>query len=151
MRQQHRGAYPDTWTEIARAVKDEADWCCIRCGHPHDAPAGYTLTVHHLDCDKGNVRWWNLLALCQRCHLYVQGKVVLARPWVLSHSEWFKPYVAAWYAHRYLGEDLSREETMARMDELLVVERNRVFFDDRVGYTCSMIDETITASDQRTA
>jgi hypothetical protein len=80
------------------------------------------LTVHHLDQDKANCRWWNLVALCQRCHLLIQRKVVMGRPWAYDHSEWFKPYAAAFYAFKYLGEDLSREEVMARMPELLALE-----------------------------
>jgi hypothetical protein len=32
------------------------------------------LTVHHLDSDKENLAWWNLPALCQVCHLAIQGK-----------------------------------------------------------------------------
>ena len=100
------------------------DWCCVRCGHEHDIPAGYMLTVHHLDLNPSNNAWWNLLALCQRCHLRVQARVVLERPWVMTeHSEWFRPYVAGWYAHRYLGETLTRDEVMARIDELLALER----------------------------
>jgi hypothetical protein len=81
------------------------------------------LTVHHLDGDKRNCRWWNLAALCQRCHLTIQGRVHLHRVWPWEHSEWFKPYAAGWYAFAYLGEDLSREEVEARMDELLALER----------------------------
>lgn len=81
------------------------------------------LTVHHLDGCKANCRWWNLAALCQRCHLQIQGKVQMARVWPWEHSEWFRPYVAGYYAHCYLGEDLSRAETEARLDELLALER----------------------------
>ncbi len=81
------------------------------------------LTVHHLDMVKANCCWWNLAALCQRCHLQVQGKVQMARVWPWEHSEWFKPYVAGYYAHVYLGEDLTRGETMGRLDELLALER----------------------------
>ena len=81
------------------------------------------LTVHHLDGNKANCRWWNLVALCQRCHLQIQGKVQMARVWPWEHSPWFRPYVAGYYAHVYLGEDLSREEAEARMDELLALER----------------------------
>lgn len=118
------GTYTADWREIARATKDAANWACIRCGHPHDAKAGRTLTVHHLDMNKGNNHWWNLLALCQACHLSIQARVDLARPWVLQpHSEWFRVFVAGWYAWRYLGEDLTREETEARLDELLQLER----------------------------
>lgn len=80
------------------------------------------LTVHHLDEDKGNCRWWNLAALCQRCHLRMQRAVVMDRPWHYEHSEWFKLFAAAFYAFKYLGEDLTREETMARLDELLALE-----------------------------
>lgn len=80
------------------------------------------LTVHHLDGDKRNCRWWNLAALCQRCHLTIQGRVQMARVWPWEHSDWFKPYVAGFYAFSYLGEDLSRDEVEARMDELLALE-----------------------------
>lgn len=80
------------------------------------------LTVHHLNGDKLDCRWWNLTALCQRCHLTIQGKVVMERRFLTEHSEWFRPYVAAWYAWDRLGEDLTREETMARLGELLALE-----------------------------
>lgn len=80
------------------------------------------LTVHHLDGDKTNCRWWNLASLCQRCHLTIQGRVVMARVWPWEHSDWFKPYVAGYYAHAYLGQDLTRAEVEARMEELLVLE-----------------------------
>ena len=81
------------------------------------------LTVHHLDGDKLNCRWWNLTALCQRCHLTIQGRVRMERTWPWEHTEWFRPYVAGFYAWTYLREDLTREETLARLDELLGLER----------------------------
>ena len=90
--------YPKNWKEISLRVKEEAGWKCIRCGHPHDPKAGYVLTVHHLDLSPANVSWWNLAALCQRCHLQIQIKVIMERPWMFEHSEWFKPYVAGYYA-----------------------------------------------------
>lgn len=121
------GDYTPDWPEIARSVKDAADWRCVRCRHPHEVETGYVLTVHHLDMDKGNNRWWNLLALCQRCHLSIQARVDLRRPWVLAeHSVWFRLYVAGWYAWRYLGEDVTREEAEQRLDELLALERQAV-------------------------
>lgn len=127
MARRSTGEYPADWPELARSVKDAAGWTCIRCGHPHDPENGYTLTVHHLDIDPSNRRWWNLLALCQRCHLSIQGRVYLERPWVMAeHSDWFKPYVAGWYALRYLGEELSRDEVIERLPELLAVERRVV-------------------------
>lgn len=31
-------SYPDDWEEIAKRIKDKADWRCVRCGHPHETP-----------------------------------------------------------------------------------------------------------------
>ena len=98
-------------------------------GAPQDSPEPVQeaqwriLTVHHLNGVKHDCRWWNLAALCQRCHLLIQGRVDMNRVYVLEHSEWFKPYAAGWYAWSYLGEDLTREETMERLPDLLAQER----------------------------
>ncbi len=81
------------------------------------------LTVHHLNGVKADCRWWNLAALCQRCHLTIQGRVVMERAFILEHSEWMKPHAAGFYADKYLGEQLTREQTLARLDELLALER----------------------------
>lgn len=81
------------------------------------------LTVHHLDGNKANCDWWNLLALCQRCHLTVQSRVNPQTPYFLEHSDWFKPYVAGFYAKKYLGVSLTRAEATARLEELLKLER----------------------------
>lgn len=64
--------YPFNWGEIAFKVKEAAGWRCVNCGHPHDVAAGYMLTVHHIDEDTFNNEPWNLVALCQRCHLHYQ-------------------------------------------------------------------------------
>ncbi len=100
MARRSTGKYPDNWKEIAMAVKEAAGWKCVRCGHPHDPRNGYALTVHHLDIDPSNCAWWNIPALCQRCHLRIQGKVVMERFYMFEHSNWFKPYVAAYYGVR---------------------------------------------------
>lgn len=81
------------------------------------------LTVHHLNGVKHDCRWWNLAALCQRCHLTIQGRVQMERVWPWEHSEWFRPHAAGWYAFAYLDEDITREEAVERMDELLALER----------------------------
>lgn len=117
------GSYPPNWQAIATHVKEEAGWECVRCGHEHDTEAGYMLTVHHLDLDKSNCRWWNLAALCQRCHLSIQARVQLERPWILEHTAWFKIYAAGWYAFTYLGENPTRAEAEERLEELLALER----------------------------
>lgn len=112
------GEYPENWKEIAEGIKKEADWKCVRCGHVHDVSAGYTLTVHHLDLNKSNCEWWNLVALCQRCHLQIQHKVVMEQVYMFEHSEWFKPYAAGYYAHLN-GLPHSREYVMSHLGELL--------------------------------
>ena len=114
------GDYPPNWKEIAKAVKDKHDWRCIRCGHLHDPKAGYTLTIHHADLNPSNSAWWNLLCLCQRCHLQIQAKVVLERPWILPHSQWFRPFVAGYYAH-VSGLPDDEANVLAHIDELLEI------------------------------
>lgn len=84
------------------------------------------LTVHHLTGVKADLRWWNLVALCQRDHLQIQGRVRMEQVYPYEHSDWFKPYAAGYYAATYLGEDLTREEAVERLDELLALELHGV-------------------------
>lgn len=121
MPRKSKSDYPANWAQIADAVKDAAGWRCVRCGHLHDPAAGYTLTVHHLDLDPANCEWWNLPALCQRCHLHIQSKVVMERFYMFAHSEWFKPYAAGYYAH-LRGLPTDRGYVMAHLEELLTGE-----------------------------
>lgn len=126
------GDYPPNWPQIAKAVKDAAGWKCVRCGYRHDIENGYMLTVHHLDINPANCAWWNIPALCQKCHLRVHAKVVMERPWMFQHSEWFKPYVAAYYAVKAgilpytqdYAESLllvPRELILLRMDDFIAI------------------------------
>jgi hypothetical protein len=118
MQRKSKSDYPANWNEIALRVKEEAGWKCVRCGEPHDYPSGHVLTVHHLDLDPQNCEWWNLVALCQRCHLHIQSKVVMQRLYLFDHSNWFKPYVAGYYA-KYYGHPTDREYVMANIESLL--------------------------------
>ena len=93
---------------------------CIRCSSP--SVPGRILTVHHFDGDKANDEWWNLLPLCQVCHLKIQAKVDPEQPWMFEHTPWIKPYVAGFYAKKYEGKNLSRDEVIKRLDELLAYE-----------------------------
>lgn len=129
MKRKNTSAYPADWGTIARAVKDKAGWCCVRCEHPHDPAAGYCLTVHHLDGDKANCRWHNLAPLCQRCHLRIQAKVVMDRAWMLEHSAWFRPYVAGYYAHQH-GLPDDEVSVMERIDELIALGQGRIAADE---------------------
>lgn len=91
------GEYPPDWPEISTQVKEEAGWCCERCGHRDDRPSGHVLTVHHLDGNKANCARWNLAALCQKCHLHCQGKLFLPQFFMFEHSAWFLPHVLGYY------------------------------------------------------
>lgn len=73
--------YPKDWKAIALAVKEEANWCCRRCGKQCLTPATNisklspserarnTLTVHHSDFKPENNKPENLIPLCAPCHL----------------------------------------------------------------------------------
>lgn len=124
MRRSKTGSeYPPNWLEIARQVKDQAGWRCERCGHIH-AP-GWILTVHHLDMNPANCAWWNLAALCQRCHLQIQAKVVMERGYFLDHTEWFKPHAAGYYAF-ILGLPDHKEYVLNNLQALLDLGQGRV-------------------------
>jgi hypothetical protein len=110
------------WTDFAPTP--EACGAAVYAFPPGSVEAQWrVLTVHHLDGDKANLSWWNLAALCQRCHLEIQAKVVMERVYPHEHSAWFKPHAAGYYARVYLGEDLSRDSVAERLDELLALER----------------------------
>lgn len=93
--------------------------CDDRCTHPKLPPKMRVLTVHHLDGNKSNNLWWNLLALCQVCHLNIQGKVIPSVPYLWKHSAWFVPYVCGFYAHYYGRFEISRWEADAEPDKWL--------------------------------
>jgi len=101
------GIYPPNWEAIAYRIKEINHWCCERCHHKHDSPTYFTLTVHHLDGNKGNIEDWNLAALCQRCHLHIEQFSLEAllliydspgifgnnEPWLASHIAGIKEAV----------------------------------------------------------
>lgn len=115
------GQYNADGQQKRREARERAGNKCIRCGSP--SVPGKILTTHHFDGNKSNDEWWNLLSLCQVCHLQVQGKVDPEIPYFLEHSDWLKPYVAGFYAHKYEGRNITREEAQVRMGELLAYER----------------------------
>ena len=117
-RKSQGGDYPPNWPQIAQQCKADAGWKCVRCGHPHDPTTGHTLTVHHIDGNKANCQWFNLASLCQRCHLHIQAKVIIEQPYLFEHSDWFKPYVAGYYANQH-GLPTNRDFVMANLDYLL--------------------------------
>ncbi len=95
--------YPKDWPQIAARIKTAAGNRCERCGHPNDKATGHVLTVHHLDGRKSNCADWNLAALCQRCHLRVQGRVRMGQLFfqsILDVSPWFRPHLEGYLASK---------------------------------------------------
>lgn len=96
-------AYPDNWKEIAKRIKDAAGWKCERCKEAHRVEGAFVLTVHHLDGNKSNCANWNLAALCQRCHLKIQGRVKMDQMFfeeILDVADWFKPHLEGYKQSR---------------------------------------------------
>lgn len=132
------GEYVENRKELHNAVRESVGNRCIRCFHPKgDTPSTRIpcddrcthprdgkmriLTVHHLNGKKDDNRWWNLLALCQSCHLSVQSRVIPERPYLFDHSEWFLPYVCGFYAWYYGGIEITREQAIAEKDRWLAL------------------------------
>ena len=68
--------YSPFWIIIRAKILARAGNCCELCGAPNYKPHWKTgskvvLTIAHIDQDKNNNKDWNLLALCQRCHLKI--------------------------------------------------------------------------------
>lgn len=137
MRLNISGEYTSDWGKLAERLKAEVGYRCIRCRHryqrgddPRQCDAECThlpdgkarvLTIHHLNGDKGDNRWFNTLALCQSCHLTIQARVIPERPWLWSHSPWFVPYVCGFYARYYGNLDITRQEAEADPDRWLAL------------------------------
>ena len=115
------GEYATDGQAKRRAAREAVGNKCIRCGSP--SVPGRILTTHHFDGNKSNCEWWNLMSLCQRCHLKVQGRVNPEIPYFLEHDAWAKPYIAGFYAKKYERRLITRQEAMERLDELLAYER----------------------------
>jgi len=103
--------YPPEWKtfEIQQQAYERAGWRCEHCGMefvPGTTLARYAkrrdgefmvLTVHHIDGNKANCDWTNLLACCQRCHLHIQGRW---QPGGVLPPEWGVP---EWVTERGLA------------------------------------------------
>lgn len=86
--------YHPKWKLISKLIRfRRANNCCEDCGaenyKPHpDTGSKVVLTVAHLDHDKNNNRFWNLRALCQRCHLKLDlGTHVRNRKYGRNHKK----------------------------------------------------------------
>jgi hypothetical protein len=137
------GEYTPDWPAISLAIRNAEGWRCVRCCHPFDRETGrpeacdggcdrrrckakviaerwgqHNYGIHHFDGDKSNNAWWNLMALCNSCHLYVQATVIPERSFMFHHSTWMIPYVCGYYAAR-AGIEITRAEADANPEKWL--------------------------------
>lgn len=82
-----RNEYPPNWKNgtIQARIRQWARHRCEHCGMKFWYGTNRAIvarnkngkpcigTVHHLNGDKSDVRWENLVYCCQRCHLHIQG------------------------------------------------------------------------------
>ena len=71
--------YPANWKQISwetrAAAGNKCEICDAQNGKPHPRTGSkVVLTVHHMDFNPGNNLKYNLVALCQRCHLRLDKK-----------------------------------------------------------------------------
>lgn len=90
IRPENKARYPKDWKAISLEVRTRAEWRCegspgiypdcrAENGEPHPVTGSkVVLTVAHLDHVPENVGEpgdrWNLMAMCQRCHLTYDAK-----------------------------------------------------------------------------
>lgn len=65
----NRYLYPPTWDEVSLGVKQEAEWKCELCGEPNNKDTWHILTTAHIIPIGRLIKRWNLIAVCQRCHV----------------------------------------------------------------------------------
>ncbi len=67
-------AYPEGWNEsLKEQIRDrDGRKCRICCKSEEDN--GKQLDVHHVDYDKKNLQWLNLISLCKHCHRLTNPK-----------------------------------------------------------------------------
>lgn len=82
-----RGEYPLDWENgtLQRGIKALAGWKCEHCGAVFIPGTNIAvekrrkdgqpmiLTVHHVDGNRSNCHYTNLISVCQRCHLHIQA------------------------------------------------------------------------------
>jgi hypothetical protein len=54
------------------------------------------------------------------------SKVVLSRIWMFEHSDWFKPYVAGYYAN-WFGFSTSRDFVNKHINQLIMIGQGDCF------------------------
>jgi len=85
--------YPKEWKKISKAVIEKANNCCKLCPSANYKPHWKTgskvvLTVHHIDGNINNNSKYNLIALCQRCHLILDLELHIGKRTKINKKYW---------------------------------------------------------------
>ena len=85
--------YPKEWKLISKAVIKKAENKCELCNAENYKPHWKTkskviLTVHHIDCILKNNSKYNLIALCQRCHLRLDLEKHISKRHKIDKDYW---------------------------------------------------------------
>lgn len=91
--------YPKNWKMISPWVRNKAGQMCEICdavnGYPHPVTKSkVVLTVHHMDFDPTNNEEYNLIALCQRCHIRLDKKF---KAWRRKNDSQIKQEKESWH------------------------------------------------------
>jgi len=64
--------YPEDWCELLKdSIRKRDNYVCQECGIHQDELDGWfkKLHIHHIDYDKNNLNPYNLISLCNKCHM----------------------------------------------------------------------------------
>ena len=60
--------YPPQFNKyLRRLIRERDNFTCKECGYTEDQ-LGYNLSIHHIDYNKKNYDFTNLISLCKSCH-----------------------------------------------------------------------------------
>lgn len=65
--------YPREWPIISHTIKTERGWECEICHITQGTDMRNNITTHHKDHNTFNNAPSNLLVVCQKCHLRLEG------------------------------------------------------------------------------
>lgn len=128
--------YPLAWHRgVKHLVREQAGHRCVRCGHPYAAGAGEWSPCDDRCDHDGPIRalslggWVDYESTDDLGPLAVIDSVRVEARWrilTVHHLNGVKADLRWWnlaaLCQRYLGEDLTRDEVEARLDELLALE-----------------------------
>jgi hypothetical protein len=74
---QSQKPYKHFYKKLKLVIRTRDNYTCQLCGKT-EHELGYTLSIHHIDFDKGNTNETNLITLCKSCN----SKVNFGRGWI---------------------------------------------------------------------